>query len=449
MYKQQYTNVHSTTSSNDWGTAMWITQEVQQQQQPQHSDQQYLFENVNLVNASFMDNLSFHYNSMVPKYYGSCHDNQYKQKSQFHALHDSFLDANITHRGDHAPNNTMITAGFQYNSYQDIGMRPQANINDGDIKNAVFNNSSISSSNNSNLCGLLGDDLHYSFSPSRNYSNAHSSNELDTIGSNKISYIETKTPPSYNMTNVRPFGGLLNKANLKICGDLMQMTFQWSADEWKKGRRLVRFWRRQNTSNAENSQQVECVFEPIECYNHQQEQQQQHFFHMNGMSSDQLPMPMPNESPNSPLSPLDDHAYFSNHPAIKSELMASVKHNSSTTTGMAGTSSLVVSCIYWKERNDYFITSVDCIYLLEGLTGNRIRRNLEGFHPLTVSKYKTGCADFFKLIMGFSHPKPRNIEKDVKVFSWNTLPHALRKIIRKYTPSYSSSATLARTPASA
>ncbi|KAI8059523.1 hypothetical protein BC940DRAFT_328319 [Gongronella butleri] len=116
------------------------------------------------------------------------------------------------------------------------------------------------------------------------------------------------------------------------------MTFNWTPYEWSCGRRLVRFWRRQNNQ----------------------------------------------------------------------------------------TTYLVVSCIYWRERNDYFITSVDCIYLLEGLIGvqftveekNRIRRNLEGFRPLTVSKCKADCADFFKLIMGFPHPKPRNIEKDVKVFAW-------------------------------
>ncbi|KAI8367717.1 hypothetical protein BD560DRAFT_296952, partial [Blakeslea trispora] len=105
----------------------------------------------------------------------------------------------------------------------------------------------------------------------------------------------------------------------------------------------------------------------------------------------------------------------------------------------------VISCIYWREQNDYFVTSVDCIYLLEGLIGvqftveekNRIRRNLEGFRPLTVSKCKPECADFFRLIMGFPHPKPRNIEKDVKVFPWKTLPNALKKVIHKYTPSYS------------
>ncbi|KAJ2347500.1 hypothetical protein GGF43_004745, partial [Coemansia sp. RSA 2618] len=110
--------------------------------------------------------------------------------------------------------------------------------------------------------------------------------------------------------------------------------------------------------------------------------------------------------------------------------------------------SIVVSCIYWEERQDFFITSVDCIYLLESLIAvrftveekNRIRRNLEGFRPLTVSKCKAESADFFKLIMSFPNPKPRNIEKDVKVFPWRILPLALKKIIGKYTASYSSTA---------
>ncbi|KAJ2658233.1 hypothetical protein IW148_004789 [Coemansia sp. RSA 1199] len=113
--------------------------------------------------------------------------------------------------------------------------------------------------------------------------------------------------------------------------------------------------------------------------------------------------------------------------------------------------SIVVSCIYWEERGDFFITSVDCIYLLESLIAvrftveekNRIRRNLEGFRPLTVSKCKAESADFFKLIMSFPNPKPRNIEKDVKVFPWRILPLALKKIIGKYTASYSSTASSA------
>ncbi|ORX53509.1 hypothetical protein DM01DRAFT_1260460, partial [Hesseltinella vesiculosa] len=101
---------------------------------------------------------------------------------------------------------------------------------------------------------------------------------------------------------------------------------------------------------------------------------------------------------------------------------------------------LVVSCIYWKERGDYFITSVDCIQLIEGLIGveftveekNRIRRNLEALKPLTAAKSKAESSSFFKLIMGFPAPKPRNIEKDVKVFLWSTLGPALKKIVGKY-----------------
>lgn len=106
--------------------------------------------------------------------------------------------------------------------------------------------------------------------------------------------------------------------------------------------------------------------------------------------------------------------------------------------------SICISCIHWDGKNECFVTSVDTIYLLESLVGvrftveekNRIRRNLEGFRPLTVSKTKPDSEDFFKVIMGFPVPKPRNIEKDVKVFPWKILAHALKKIIGKYV-SYS------------
>lgn len=102
--------------------------------------------------------------------------------------------------------------------------------------------------------------------------------------------------------------------------------------------------------------------------------------------------------------------------------------------------SICISCISWEGKDECFVTSVDTIYLLESLVGvrftveekNRIRRNLEGFRPLTVSKAKQDSEEFFKVIMGFPNPKPRNIEKDVKVFPWKILAHALKKIIGKY-----------------
>jgi hypothetical protein len=179
----------------------------------------------------------------------------------------------------------------------------------------------------------------------------------------------------HQVPNYATYSGLLNKANLKIIGDLDTMAQAWTAEEWNARRRLVQFWRRQEGN------EIHCDFQAVQ-------------------QADRQP------------------------------------------------NSIVVSCIFWQERNDCFITSVDCIYLLESLIGvrftveekNRIRRNLEGFRPLTVSKCKPDSADFFKLIMSFPNPKPRNIEKDVKVFPWKTLPYALKKIIGKYTASYSSTA---------
>ncbi|KAJ5899290.1 hypothetical protein N7495_004034, partial [Penicillium taxi] len=116
--------------------------------------------------------------------------------------------------------------------------------------------------------------------------------------------------------------------------------------------------------------------------------------------------------------------------------------------------SICISCIMWEGKDEYFVTSVDTIYLLESLVAvrftveekNRIRRNLEGFRPLTVSKAKSDSEDFFKVIMGFPAPKPRNIEKDVKVFPWKILSLALKKIIGKYSASYSSTAGALPTP---
>lgn len=103
-----------------------------------------------------------------------------------------------------------------------------------------------------------------------------------------------------------------------------------------------------------------------------------------------------------------------------------------------------ISCIHWEEKGEAFITSVDCIFLLEQLINtkfsveekNRIRRNLEGYHPLTVSKGKPESGSFFRLIMSFAPPKPRNIEKDVKVFPWRILSKAIQKIIGKYSADY-------------
>jgi hypothetical protein len=101
---------------------------------------------------------------------------------------------------------------------------------------------------------------------------------------------------------------------------------------------------------------------------------------------------------------------------------------------------IVVSCIYREDSRQFYVTSVDIIYLLEKLVDshfevdekNRIRRNLEGLKPITVSKNRTESESFFQRIMDFPDPRPRNIEKDLKVFEWRVLGEALKKIISKY-----------------
>ncbi|WVR05285.1 hypothetical protein IAU60_002297 [Kwoniella sp. DSM 27419] len=163
------------------------------------------------------------------------------------------------------------------------------------------------------------------------------------------------------------------KAALELNGDLMTMSKGWSTEEWHSRRRLVQFWRRQEGTT------IHAAFKPIS---------------------------------------------QAEYPAFQQ--------------------SIIISCIFREDKNMCYVTSVDAIYLLEALVGtrftveekNRIRRNLEGFRPITISKSKPGNEEFFRLIMNFPNPRPRNIEKDVKVFPWEILSQALKKIIGKYSASF-------------
>lgn len=100
----------------------------------------------------------------------------------------------------------------------------------------------------------------------------------------------------------------------------------------------------------------------------------------------------------------------------------------------------VVSCIYLPQTGRCCITSVDIISLMEFLVQdkfvedekNRIRRNIECLRPTTVSKTRESTERLWDLIMEFPRPKPRNIEKCIKVFDWCVLRDALEKIITRY-----------------
>ncbi|ORZ37810.1 hypothetical protein BCR44DRAFT_137708, partial [Catenaria anguillulae PL171] len=104
----------------------------------------------------------------------------------------------------------------------------------------------------------------------------------------------------------------------------------------------------------------------------------------------------------------------------------------------------LVSCIWWAERNGWFMTSVDYIRMMEGMVKkrfsidekNRIRRNMETFRPVAVHKPRSENAQgarFFRTVMQFGDPKPRKIEKDIKVFRWNVLEDGIIKLVTKWS----------------
>lgn len=101
----------------------------------------------------------------------------------------------------------------------------------------------------------------------------------------------------------------------------------------------------------------------------------------------------------------------------------------------------IISCIFWEEKELHIVTSVDIILLLEYIIQdsfsieekNRIRRNLQSLKPITISRLNKTYQRFFQLLMTMEDPRPRNIEKDLKVFKWSDLFKALSKVISKYT----------------
>lgn len=102
---------------------------------------------------------------------------------------------------------------------------------------------------------------------------------------------------------------------------------------------------------------------------------------------------------------------------------------------------LVISCIKWEEQDKFVVTSVDVIMVLEHLVGaqfpieekSRIRRNLQFLKPSTITRSNGESKRLFNSIMAMENPRPRNIEKDLKVFEWSELFTAVRKVLSKYS----------------
>lgn len=102
---------------------------------------------------------------------------------------------------------------------------------------------------------------------------------------------------------------------------------------------------------------------------------------------------------------------------------------------------LVISCVKWEEESKFVVTSVDVILVLEHLVGvqfsieekSRIRRNLQFLKPSTITRFNNESKRLFNSLMAMDNPRPRNIEKDLKVFEWNELFVAVKKVLSKYS----------------
>lgn len=90
-----------------------------------------------------------------------------------------------------------------------------------------------------------------------------------------------------------------------------------------------------------------------------------------------------------------------------------------------------ISCIYWKEDDDFFITAEDLRYLLEFSTGNqqpkldeRERNYYERLCSSIVNKNDT--KKFFRLLHEFQHPNPLHPGvRHTGLFRWKKIPDLL------------------------
>ncbi|CAO3701266.1 unnamed protein product [Rhizopus stolonifer] len=99
---------------------------------------------------------------------------------------------------------------------------------------------------------------------------------------------------------------------------------------------------------------------------------------------------------------------------------------------------LAISCIWWQEKDQYFVTSCDIVRIVEGLIGislnkqhkNRMRRQLQSYSPMTIGKkYDEEINTFYLQLIGFTTPSVKTIDKDIKIFRWEILEEALVKLV--------------------
>ncbi|KAL8970613.1 MAG: hypothetical protein Q9183_001434 [Haloplaca sp. 2 TL-2023] len=173
----------------------------------------------------------------------------------------------------------------------------------------------------------------------------------------------------------------LPKACLIIDGDLEMMAENWTAEEWKEKRRLVRF------SHSQNGPTITARFEVV-----------------------------------------SRNSYLPDTCCISCIWWEENKGCYITSVDI-----LRLLCSLLGVEENKFSTEEE----------NRIRRNVDTFEHQTIRKRGTDESEemdptpehverFFLMVMKFEDPKPRNIVKGVKVFEWKRLASSLEKVFGKY-----------------
>ena len=103
---------------------------------------------------------------------------------------------------------------------------------------------------------------------------------------------------------------------------------------------------------------------------------------------------------------------------------------------------VVISCIQLPDRDGFWVTSFDIVRLAEYILDiplntdmkNRARRNMASVDYTTLPRIarQAGKKDSFYTVMDFGEPKPRSIEKSLKVYKWNVLHVCLSKILYRF-----------------
>ncbi len=119
-------------------------------------------------------------------------------------------------------------------------------------------------------------------------------------------------------------------------------------------------------------------------------------------------------------------------------------------TYLCGPKEVVISCMKLPELGGHFVTSFDIVKLAEYILNldlntdmkNRARRNMASISCNTLEKISATEAsptNDFVAVMRFENPKPRSIEKSIKVYHWSLLPLCLTKILQRFVSLSSSS----------